>query len=218
MKVAIIGGTRGLGRALVECYHSAGHSIFVVGRKVAREFAIHRQNMELDATDLSRGLEAAQLAKRLTEFAPDLVIYCAGGGPHGNFASKQFKDHRWAWQVSFLSAARILHKLSGQSPIPQTVLIGSALCETRGEATGASYAAAKHALVGLYQSLRLEQPDWDLRLFSPGYMDTELLPARTAPRTSGKKINSPIDVANRLIDWVNDTTQHGAWWIESGPE
>ncbi|NCN41071.1 hypothetical protein GW916_07445, partial [bacterium] len=67
---------------------------------------------------------------------------------------------------------------------------------------GASYSAAKHALKGLYLSLRVEKPTWDLRLFSPGYLDTELLPKGASVRY--KKVWDPEEVSVRFIDWMLD--------------
>ena len=88
------------------------------------------------------------------------------------------------------------------------VLIGSSVCEEKADPLAASYAAAKHAVKGLYDSLRAEAPSWDLRLFSPGYLDTELLPKGAPIRY--KTLWQPSEVAARLAAWAFDQNQHGA--------
>jgi NAD(P)-dependent dehydrogenase (short-subunit alcohol dehydrogenase family) len=79
------------------------------------------------------------------------------------------------------------------------ILLGSAVAEASADPGAASYCAAKHALKGLIASLRAEIPAWDLRLFSPGYMDTEMLPGNAAARRQG--VYSPARMARELWDW-----------------
>jgi hypothetical protein len=41
----------------------------------------------------------------------------------------------------------------------------------------------------------------EVRLFSPGYMQTDLLPANSQPRQNGEAEN-PLDVAKKLIAMI----------------
>ena len=102
--------------------------------------------------------------------------------------------------VTYQFPARLLHALASLDHPPPVVLIGSAIAESNADPGAASYAAAKHALKGLWSSLRFEYPNWDLRLFSPGYLDTELLPAHSGPRQLGVyQVNT---VAKELLEWA----------------
>jgi short-subunit dehydrogenase len=131
--------------------------------------------------------------------AGDKVFYVAGGGPYGAFAEREWKDHQWALEVSFLFPARLLHTFLRHGAGAQFILVGSSVAESEGDPKAASYCAAKHALKGLYSTVRRDYPECDVRLFSPGYMDTELLPANAAVRQQG--IYSPARIAQDLWAW-----------------
>ena len=105
----------------------------------------------------------------------------------------------------------MLHALvSAKAPIPQVILVGSSVAESAADPKAASYCAAKHALRGLFLSLREEYPDWDLRLFSPGYMDTDMLPPHALVRKKG--VHDPARVASDLWSWAL-TADRGAHWV-----
>ena len=128
------------------------------------------------------------------------LFIVAGGGPYGLFHDREWKDHQWSWDLTFQFPARVLHamRVAERSGV-QVVVVGSAVAENAPDPRAASYCAAKHALCGLVQSLQLETPDWDLRLFSPGYMDTELLPPGAPARRLG--VYDPRLVARELWEW-----------------
>jgi len=134
------------------------------------------------------------------------VFFVAGGGPYGLYQERKWSDHEWALQVSFLFAARALHALCVAQRLEQVILVGSSVAENDADVRAASYSAAKHALKGLWSTLRAENPNWDLRLFSPGYMDTELLPAQAPVRRQG--VYSPEALAQELWTW-SLTGDHG---------
>jgi NAD(P)-dependent dehydrogenase (short-subunit alcohol dehydrogenase family) len=197
-RVAIMGASRGLGRELVDVAIEAGADVLAFSRRPATDFPAGVQH---HAVDFSR--EEGQLAVlEGLKAEPELtrIFLLAGGGPFGDYGSRQWKDHLWAWQVSFLFSARVVHALmAAQRNIP-IVLCGSSVAESAGDPGAASYASAKHALLGLYASLRLERPDWDIRLFSPGYMDTDLLPKGAPVRALG--VWPPGQVAKELWSWA----------------
>jgi NAD(P)-dependent dehydrogenase (short-subunit alcohol dehydrogenase family) len=105
--------------------------------------------------------------------------------------------------VSYRAHARLLHALARARRFEQVILIGSAVAEADGDPGAASYAAAKHALRGLYKSLRLDYPQWDVRLCSPGYMDTALLPPQARARAKG--VYDPAQVASEIWLWASST-------------
>ena len=87
--------------------------------------------------------------------------------------------------------------------------MGSSVAEDKADPGAASYAAAKHALKGLLESVILEKPDLDVRLFSPGYMDTGMLPQNAWPRQQGLA-EDPDAVARRLWQWSNSAVKCGS--------
>ncbi len=212
-RVALLGATRGLGWALAR--HLSGlsgaqgsqssqvdpvASLLVVGRKAPPADLPKAAFVSLDLASVQQVEEV--LFPSLAQFNPHKIFYIAGGGPFGTFEKKQWKDHLWAYQLNLLTPARLLHwafQAQGKTELRQVVFVGSAIAEDQGEREGASYASAKHGLKGLVRSLQRE--DLDVRLFSPGYMDTQMLPPNAWPRQQGLSILSPEDVALELWTW-----------------
>ncbi len=190
----ILGSSRGLGSALAKLITERGYPTTGFARKLSK-YATHPQQ-----TDFTKPEDQEKTIQQILEQATleDKLFYVAGGGPYGPFANRSFKDHEWAWDVTFKFPAKLLHALAKTKPL-QTILVGSAVAESNPDPHAASYAAAKHALKGLVLSLQKEYPQWDLRLFSPGYMDTDMLP-RNAP-VRAHAICDPADIARDLWDW-----------------
>lgn len=186
-RVVIIGASRGLGAELC-AIASRQAEVLGVSRSQGHAARWFKQDLSKDISPL---------LETLKEFKPNQIFYVAGGGPFGDFASKDFKDHQWCFRTTFESAARVVHEFLGKSD--QIVLCGSAVAEANADPKAASYAAAKHALKGLYASIIAEKPSTDLRLFSPGYLDTELLPKNASVRYKG--VWDPKVVAMDLWQW-----------------
>ena len=208
---ALIGSSRGLGRAVFEeaLARDPSRDFFLAARKIQllEGLKAKGENVKVAAIDLSRADERSKLWQLLGQVQAERIFYFAGGGPFGFFESKALRDHRWALETSFLAPMELLHHvLQDYKSLKQVVVVGSAIAEDQADPKAASYSAAKHALLGLMKSLWAEQklrsPQVDLRLFSPGYMDTELLPAGATPRQG--RLDSPRDVACQLLDWCLD--------------
>lgn len=146
------------------------------------------------------------------------IIYFAAGGPYGSFESKNWKDHVWAWHVSFMSFAYTLHRFIqlSQSDLVkrQVIVIGSSVAQDKPDPYAASYCAAKHALVGLVSSVQLEisknerlSQILDIRIFPAPYMDTQMLPPQAEPRLNGTKIFSTREIAESLYSWCKSSRE-----------
>lgn len=202
-RTVIFGGSRGLGLCLVEEMESDPSKVLMLSRKPPKQsgFCTHK------VQDLSRPDQFEESLKLIQEFQPDRAIYCAGGGPYGKFETSNWKSHQWAIQVTFLSAAWWLHELLGFTSLQQFVLIGSSVAEASPDPMAASYCAAKHALKGLHSTLVVEDGPADIRLYSPGYMDTDLLPKGSWPRQQKRPLWDPVFVAKDLLQWSEDESQ-----------
>jgi 3-hydroxybutyrate dehydrogenase len=200
-RAVILGASRGLGAELVKQVCAAEYGAVGFGRKESLLAALRERfpSFEYHVADFSRRAGQDDVLKFVLSEDYAKVFCVAGGGPYGRFADRDWKDHQWAWEVSYLFPARVLHTLAVARRTPQVILIGSAVAESAADPMAASYCAAKHALVGLVMSLRAEYPGWDLRLFSPGYMDTDLLPKNAAVRQLGTY--SPVHMAHELWQW-----------------
>lgn len=203
-KILLLGASRGLG--------------LKVQRQLqlrSSKFKIRQISRRSDpAFDFSRPEHWDFLLAEIRQIAPSHLWYFAGGGPYGIFEKKEWKDHQWAFRVNFECPAFLLHGLL-REPLPslgQFVAVGSAVAEASPDPKAASYAAAKHALRGLIDSVQaewapLEQKPFDLRLFSPTYLDTPLLPKFAEPRQVPGKVRAVEAVAEEFLGWVEDPSE-----------
>jgi short-subunit dehydrogenase len=200
-RVVILGASRGLGAELARVAAQSGVSVMGFSRKASTLQALAKEleNFNFQAADFSKPESQTTVLDYLTSQPIARVFYVAGGGPFGPFHKREWKDHQWAWDVSFLFAARVAHALRQARLNAQLILVGSAVAEAAVDPGAASYSAAKHALKGLFLALRAENPEWDVRLFSPGYLDTEMLPANAAVRQKG--VYEARVIAQELWDW-----------------
>ncbi len=199
-KIVVFGASRGLGAAVVSLLQK--QELLLVSRKPPVALGARSQFAQFNLANVT---EQTACVKAVRQFAPMRLIYSVAGGPFGSFGSKAWKDHEWAWEVSFRFPARLLHEVLA-APIPslrQVVFVGSQIAEAQADPFAASYAAAKHALKGLVTSVQGEKPALDVRLFSPGYMDTELLPKNAWPRQSPGLVQDPGAVARQLLEFIN---------------
>ena len=200
-RVIVLGASRGLGAEIVKKAGAEGARVTGFSRKEAplKTLGLTVPGFEFHLADLAKLQGQDTVIRFLLENEVDKIFCVAGGGPYGPFGQANWKDHDWAWEVTFRSHARVLHALAQARRFPQVILVGSSVAESEGDLGAASYAAAKHALKGLHGSLRLDYPAWDLRLVSPGYMNTSLLPLNSTVREGG--VYEPIDVANDVWNW-----------------
>jgi short-subunit dehydrogenase len=225
-KVAVLGASRGLGLAIsntftAECSDS---QLLLVSRKIKSTLEQLHQQTQTDyqknrllqmssfTCDFSSTENLSPLMNQLVSFNPNQIIYVSGGGPFGDFQTKNWKDHHWALNVNLLFPAELLHRvlnsIKDKNEFPQLtqfVFTGSAIAESFPDPKSASYAMAKHGLKGLITSIQKENPPIDVRLFSPGYIDTLLLPPNAWPRQEQKKIHNPEDLAQILYKWCNNS-------------
>jgi short-subunit dehydrogenase len=218
LRIFLIGASRGLGAAVAReiCKDHPAANLCLLARKrpllegLQKELGSH---IEIAAFDISREGDQAQALEVIARFKPTHIWSFVGGGPHGLYQSKDFKDHLWAWNVSFLFNARLLHGVlrdpENYRHVLQLLFVGSDIAEAKADPLAASYAAAKHALKGLITSVqaesanvdssRVDSPRIDIRLVSPGYMKTDLLPATVELR---EQATEPQIIAQALVGWA----------------
>ncbi|MFN8847184.1 MAG: SDR family NAD(P)-dependent oxidoreductase [Bdellovibrionales bacterium] len=192
--ILILGGSRGLGLS------------FLKGFKALEIPVENRSRKSLPSFDFSKTEIWPLIIEQIVELNPSRIIYCAGGGPYGPYSRFEWKDHQWSLRVNFEFPAFLILNLLKKSPqnLKQLVFIGSQVAESKPDPGAASYAAGKHALKGLIFSIIAEnQSPFDLRLLSPGYMDTDLLPLGAPPRLKGLA-RSPDAIASQMIQSISN--------------
>ncbi len=209
----LLGSSRGLGwatyQALSRVYPESAY--LLSSRKIQEKAADFRANTECSHYDFSQGELTEDFLRTLENFHGTHLIYFAGGGPYGFFSQKKWSAHQWCLETTFLFPARLLHEVLGQqqrwASLEQIIFIGSAVAENQADPQAASYAAAKHALKGLITTVQQEnliannRQAPEILLFSPGYMQTDLLPLHSEPRQKGLA-EKPEVVAEKLIAMI----------------
>lgn len=202
-RYAILGASRGLGWNLFQNISELepNSQFFLSSRKMKIGFP----NTTAYKCDFSKVEALDDLYQKLYEFKPNHIIYTAGGGPYGFFQQQKWSSHQWAMQVNYLTPTFLLHKILEQknfTDLKSFTFIGSAIAESKPDPKAASYSAAKHAILGLVSTLQLENTSaFKIKLFSPGYIKTSLLPEHSEPRQSGLALE-PSQVAQSLFSFI----------------
>lgn len=206
--MAFLGCSRGLGR---EVFRHANHSdVLQASLLMARNSAqlkelsqSAQQDCDFFSIDFSKEAFTVPLLEKLQDKKIQRVFYFAGGGPYGNFGDKAWKDHAWGLNVTLLAPMKLIHQWAcGRLPsVTQVIVIGSEIADSKADAMAASYTVAKHGLKGLVTTIHKEKPELDLRLFRPGYMDTDLLPISAKSRLAGD-LADPKELAKTFLSWA----------------
>jgi short-subunit dehydrogenase len=214
-RYVILGASRGLGWAFFKNKLAAvaDTKFLLVSRKISESHITDADRVKIYKNDFSKIPVDSYFLKVLKEFSPTHIVYCAGGGPYGRFENKKWSDHMWALNVNFLFPAELLHLISNDSEsyrnLKSITFIGSQIAESNPDAMAASYAAAKHALKGLVTTVQLESNlPFKAKLFSPGYILTDLLPLNSLPRVENKASSAEV-VASQLALFIDSNADLG---------
>lgn len=215
-RIAILGASRGLGWSLYQALRAQNKALnfFLSSRKIQQRQKDVSAETVLQPQDFSKTPLDKSFLKSLVEFQPTRIVYVAGGGPYGEFHKKNWADHMWALTTSFLYPSELLHEILSKPQrwpsLEQVIFVGSDIAENKPDQNASSYAAAKHALRGLITTVQLEAAAGAhgpaVLLFSPGYMQTDMLPANSAPRMRGLA-EQPEAVAKKLIAAIEKNNQ-----------
>lgn len=184
MKVLVVGGTSGIGLALVQHYLAQGHMVGLCGRTAARAGlpeAAHRY--VLDVAD------AAAVTHAVTTFAAqgpqpglDVVVLCAGfyfNDRRQPLDESQtlamLRTHLLGLTLVFDAAAQVM--LAQQPRRGQLVAIASVAGMFRAYPGASLYSATKRRVIELCDTYRqaLQPLGLHVTALAPGYMDTARL-------------------------------------------
>jgi len=171
--ILIVGGTSGIGLAVVQQLHSQGATVIVASRTDSPDLqALGIKHIALDVTQNTDAL-SAQLPETLHG-----VVYCPGTINLKPFARLTENDFMHDWQVNVMGAIKVL-----QVAVPNLkkaqgagVVLFSTVAAGTGMNFHASIASAKGALEGLTRSLAAEYAASRIRFnaIAPSLTDTPL--------------------------------------------
>ncbi|QBF82692.1 SDR family NAD(P)-dependent oxidoreductase [Shewanella maritima] len=226
--ILITGASSGLGAAVAKQYAEQGHALLLTGRSQERlqktlascrlaapEFADNNTCIQSLSCELSQDESVEQLIEKIHEMEADgqmlaKVIHCAGSGYFGELEKQQPQAIRELIDNNVTSSIMLLQQLVmhfKHKPIKLVVVMSTAALS--GKAGETTYCAAKWAVRGFVESLRLELKGLPMKLIAvyPGGMDTGFWP------TSGKHVDTSsfmsADEAATMLIQALPATEHG---------
>ncbi|MEL6277161.1 MAG: SDR family oxidoreductase [Bacteroidota bacterium] len=167
----IVGGTSGIGRAVVDQLVAAGHHLWVWSRQ-ERDLPISGQ-VNFVSTDVTTD----DIPKDSLPSTLDGLVYCPGSIELKSFRSLKPAAFREAFELNVIGAVRCVQaveRLLKKSDIASIVFF-STVAVQRGMPFHAAVAAAKGALEGLTRSLAAEYaPKVRVNAIAPSLTDTPL--------------------------------------------
>jgi NAD(P)-dependent dehydrogenase (short-subunit alcohol dehydrogenase family) len=142
--VVVIGGSRGLGRAIVAAAHAEGAHVLAVARQEASLGKLTEELSGVQVLALDATSESAP-AKVFATLSPDVLIVCAGAIPHmaplGEQSWEQF-SRNWNTDVKI---ALLFSQAALTTPLPSgtTIILMSSGAAISGSPLSGGYAGSK---------------------------------------------------------------------------
>ena len=176
----VVGGTGGIGTAIIDVLLERGDRVLGTGRDVGRLEALSHRGVATHRLDLGDRQCGAGLAGACTERLGDAIdglVFTAGGldpvGPTRavdlNAVARTLDEH----------LVGILRVIQACAPFLDTADAPSVVLFSGGGATGpfprySAYAMAKVATVRLAENLAAEEPRWRVNAVAPGFVATDI--------------------------------------------
>ncbi len=213
-RVAVVtGASSGIGKAIARALGEHGATVCLVGRHphtleaVRDEMAAAAASTEVYACDLAVDREIADLRDRLTSAHTriDVLVHSAGAISLGPIASAPIGDFDEQYRINVRAPYLLTQALLPLVILArgQIVFINSSVGLHIKERVGA-YAASKHALRAIADTLRMETNSSGVRVLSvyPGNTATAMQDAIqnfTGQRIGTQYLLQPADVASTVI-------------------
>lgn len=218
--VLVTGGSRGIGRAVVEAFLEQGALVAAVS-KSRPEWAENRTNLIWKAADVSDPAAASAAVDAVTrEWGRlDVLVNNAGITRDGLFMRMSDEDWRKVLDVN-LSGAFWFAREAGKRMMKQrsgSIVSISSVVGLHGNAGQANYAAAKAGLVGMTKSLAKELAGRKVRVnaVAPGFIETDMtaeLGEKVRNQVSGgipmKDFGRPEDVARAVLFLAGEDSRY----------
>ncbi len=214
MNYLIVGGTKGIGRALTESLHAQGHQLFVIARAPA-ELPSGVRFIPGDVASLTEA-DLSDLPETL-----DGLAFCPGTINLKPFARLKKDDFLADFEGNVWGAIHITQLVLSRLKKSEraSVVYFSTVAVQTGMGFHASVASAKGALEGLTRSLAAElAPKIRVNCIAPsltntslaeGLLNTDQKRAASADRHPLKRVGSPEDIAKAAAfllgsesDWI----------------
>lgn len=228
--VLVVGGSRGIGRAIAERFAEMGAEVGLTARDAGRASEVasaiadtHGQPVSgyaLDVTDRAQIREVVQGFEPRSG-VPDVLIYNAGISPVYASAEKVAEDD---WDAiiatnltgAFLAAQTFARRLIPENRPGSIVFVGS-INSIVGDPRLVAYTASKAGLAGMAKTMALDWARHGIRVntIAPGYVATDLtsglqqnegLRRSITDRTPLNRMAEPAEIADLVVFLSSDSS------------
>ncbi len=216
----LLGGTGGIGKALIEPLTQAGARIVAASRnpeKLGHRAGVATAHLDLSAPDLDQQLI------RLSEACPDIdgVIHCAGQNSFAALDKLTVSQIDAQLNVNLRSAMLVARHFAPRfekQGMGALVFVGSTFGSI-GFPGYTGYCASKFGLRGFSEALRRELADTPVQVFyvAPRATKTEMNPVAVTElnRALGNKMDAPEEVALAILKAMeSDNRRRFLGWPE----
>ena len=213
----VTGGTKGMGRAIVESFMSWGANVFFVARNVddiARmesELKDHPKSCQGIQADVSRESDRDEIIDIVGKRVQKLDILVNNVGTNIRLKAEEYSEEqfRFIMDTNFTAAFDLTKRLLPflQASGKGSVVFNSSVAGMNHMRTGAVYGASKAALIQLTKNLAVEWAEHGIRVnaVAPYYIKTPLVENILAnkeylqevlERTPMRRVGEPEEVAD----------------------
>jgi len=177
----LIGASSGIGASLARNLSNQGATLILSARSedklnaLKEELGAHHHVMPLDITDADKLEKTAQSLKSKLGHI-DSAILLAGSYEPTLVSNIKLKDAQKIVDINLIGAFNFLNAIVPIMKFQKygQIVLTSSVAGYRGLPKGQPYSATKAAIKSLAESLRAEEKTLDVRLISPGFVETPM--------------------------------------------